>query len=108
MNKYRNVKSDGFDSQKEKRRYDELLWLEKAGKITNLQRQVPFILIPRQDDENGKMIERPVTYISDFVYQQDGQQIVEDVKSAITRKNKDYVIKRKMMLFIHGIRLHEV
>lgn len=108
MNKYRNVKSDGFDSQKEKRRNDELLWLEKAGRITNLQRQVPFILIPRQDDKNGKMIERPVTYISDFIYQQDGQQIVEDVKSSITRKNKDYVIKRKLMLFIHGIRLHEV
>jgi Protein of unknown function (DUF1064). len=107
MNKYRNIKDGDFDSKKEKARYADLLLLERGGVITGLKRQVPFTLIPRQDDENGKMIERPVAYIADFVYNLNGEQIVEDTKSPATRKDKAYVIKRKLMLFIHGIRIRE-
>ena len=118
-NKYhsRKVQRYGmsFDSAKEARRYDELLLLQKAGKIQNLQRQVRFELIPSQYEEKwypklkaygkGKCLERPVFYVADFVYKEDGEQVVEDTKGF---KTKDYIIKRKLMLWKHGIRIREV
>ena len=113
MNKYRNRKitynGEVYDSVKEYRRHDELKILEKAGQITNLQRQVPFELIPKQRNESGKVVERACNYIADFVYEQDGQQIVEDVKGY--KKGAAYnifTIKRKLMLYIHGIKINEV
>jgi len=76
--KYNNIKTeiDGikFDSTKEANRYCELKLLLRAGKITNLCRQVRFLLIP------GSIKERPMYYVADFVYDEDGQTIVEDVK----------------------------
>ena len=93
-----------FDSIKEYRRMVELSLLERAGKITNLQRQVTFELIPSQRI-NGKVVEYPCKYIADFVYEKDGQRIVEDTKGF---KTKDYIIKRKLMLHVHGIRIQEV
>lgn len=93
-----------YDSAKEARRHAELLLLERAGAIQGLQRQVKFELIPRQVIE-GKVVERACTYIADFVYTQQGSRIVEDVKGYRT---PEYRIKRKLMLFIHGIRIHEV
>ena len=108
MNKYRSKKitADGltFDSRKEYFRWHELSLLEKAGKITGLQRQVRFELIPSQRVD-GKVVERPVHYVADFVYQEDGQTVVEDTKGF---KTKDYILKRKMMLHTHGIRIREV
>lgn len=108
MNKYRSKKitRDGmdFDSIKEYRRWCELLLLEKAGQITNLQRQVCFVLIPSQRID-GKVAEYPCKYIADFVYEKDGQQVVEDTKGF---KTKDYIIKRKLMLHVHGIRINEI
>lgn len=106
VNKYRNDKRNGFDSKKEERRYNELLLLQRAGKIKNLARQVPFELLPPQYCD-GKCVERGVKYIADFTYWENGKLVVEDVKSAVTRKNKDYVIKRKLLLFMRGIRLRE-
>lgn len=106
VNKYRNIKTNGFDSRKEERRYNELLLLQRAGRISNLRRQVPIELIPSQYID-GKCAERAVKYVADFVYCEGGQTVVEDVKSAITRKNKDYIIKRKLLLFVHHIRLRE-
>ena len=108
MNKYRSKKitKDGitFDSIKEYRRWCDLLLLEAAGLITNLQRQVPFELIPSQRID-GKVVERACNYIADFAYMKDGQYIVEDTKGF---KTKDYIIKRKLMLNVFGIRIHEV
>ena len=72
MSKYNSKKTvvDGqtFDSKKEARRYQELLLLEKAGEIQNLSRQVKFVLIPSQRDENGKVIERECSYKADVLY----------------------------------------
>lgn len=107
MSKYGNIKtrtSDGIvhDSMKEANRWCELKMLEKAGLIKDLQRQVKFELIPKQDGE------RAVHYVADFVYVEDGKKIVEDVKSAVTKKNKEYVIKRKLLLWRHGIRIKEI
>lgn len=119
MSKYNNQKiginGETFDSRKEYKRYRELLLLEKAGRITELKRQVKFVLLPSQYEPDkvgvrggvrrGKLLEREVSYIADFCYYLDGQQIVEDTKGVRT---KDYIIKRKLMLYQHGIRINEV
>ena len=112
MNKYYAKKKviDGytFDSIKEARRYGELKCLLKAGAIRDLEVHKTFNLIPKQTDERGKVIERKIDYIADFAYLQDGKIVVEDVKSAVTRKKPEYILKRKMMLYFHGIRIREV
>ena len=93
-----------FDSKREARRWLELDALEKAGKIQNLRRQARYELIPSQKVD-GKVVEKPVFYVSDFVYEQDGETIVEDSKG---HRTKDYILKRKLMLYIHKIRIREV
>ena len=103
-----------FDSRKEFLRWRELSLLERAGKITELQRQVKYVLIPTQyeppaadkndTEKRGKMIERECSYIADFVYIEKGKLVVEDVKGFRT---PDYKIKRKLMLYVHGIRIKE-
>ena len=107
--KYGNKKTvvDGitFDSKKEATRFAELQLLQRAGEIFDLQRQVPFTLIPKQV-RDGKTIERPCVYKADFVYKdKDGTEIVEDTKGMRT---KEYVIKRKLMLWQFGIVIREV
>lgn len=108
MNKYgaHTVTWNGetFDSKKELNRYLELSLLQRAGKIQDLKRQVRFELIPAQK-EDGKLVERSASYVADFVYMMDGKKIVEDTKGFRT---KDYILKRKMMLFFHGIRIKEI
>lgn len=111
MNKYgaKKVVYGGitFDSQKEANRWSELWLLQRGKAIYNLKRQVKFELIPAQYDENGKLVERAVSYIADFTYydKTQGKTIVEDAKGM---KTKEYIIKRKLMLHIHGIRIREV
>jgi hypothetical protein len=102
----RKVVRDGitFDSAKEARRWSELLLLEKAGAIQNLQRQVKYQLIPSQKIA-GKVVERACSYVADFVYVRGGETIVEDTKGV---KTPEYIIKRKLMLWVHGIRINEV
>lgn len=105
--KNRKVKLDGitFDSVLEAKRYRELKMLERAGEITDLRLQVKYRLIPSQYCGN-KCVERPVDYYADFVYvTKDGIEIVEDAKGM---KTKDYIIKRKLMLYVHGITVKEV
>lgn len=104
-NKKVTVNGQVFDSKKEANRYKELLLLEKAGVIKNLSRQVKFVLIPSQRDESGKVIERECSYKADFKYEEDGKTVVEDVKGFRT---KEYIVKRKLMLYQYGIRIREV
>lgn len=120
-NKYQNhkVEIDGhsFDSKKEARRYKELKLLEDAGDISNLQMQVKYVLIPPQREPDtigkrggvhkGRLIERECDYFADFVYTDNktGQTVVEDTKGMRTT---EYVIKRKLMLYNHGIRISEI
>lgn len=109
-----------FDSQKEARRYQELLLLERSGKISNLRLQVKYVLIPTQRAPSlevyksgpkkgmrkpGKVLENECAYIADFVYTQDGSEIVEDAKGMRTSV---YRIKRKLMLERYGIQINEV
>lgn len=106
-----------FDSRKEARHWQELKLLEDEGHIADLQRQVRFELVPVQREPDrrgpkggvikGKVIERKVEYIADFVYTdtETGEMVVEDTKGI---KTKDFIIKRKLMLYRHGIRVKEV
>jgi hypothetical protein len=105
--KNRKTEVDGlkFDSKAESRRYLELKELALTHKIEDLRCQVPFILLPSQYLE-GKCVERGVKYVADFTYMENGQLIVEDVKSPISI-TPSYIIKRKMMLNVHGIRIRE-
>lgn len=107
--KYGNKKVtfDGieFDSMKEMNRYAELKLLERAKKIKNLQTQVKYTLIPAQRID-GKVVERECNYIADFVYNdKSGKLVVEDTKGFRT---DTYKIKRKLMLWVHGIRIKEI
>lgn len=123
--KYGNVKSeiDGevFDSRREARRYIELQGLLKAGTIKDLRRQVRFLLIPAQREPDeigprggrkpGKLIEKEVAYMADFVYTdtETGETVVEDVKGY--KGGGAYAVfslKRKLMLHVHGIRIREI
>lgn len=103
MNKYSAkgiVTEDGrFDSISEWQRWNELNLLRLAGMISDLRRQVRYELIPKQ----GK--ERAVCYIADFVYTENGKTVVEDVKGVRT---KEYIIKRKLMLYRYGISIREI
>lgn len=117
--KYHNKKCsyDGmtFDSKHERDRYCELRLLQKAGVISDLRCQVSFRLVPEQRGPDtlgprggrrrGRVLEKAVDYVADFVYVKDGQTVVEDAKGVRT---KDYIIKRKLMLWLHNIRVQEV
>lgn len=96
-----------FDSKREALRWRELALLQRAGEITDLRRQVKYILVPAQADKNGKIAERAVSYVADFVYSdmRSGETVVEDAKGMHTR---EYIIKRKLMRYVHGIRIREV
>ncbi len=107
-NKYKNVKTvvDGitFDSRHEADRYRELSFLLKTGEIEDLQLQVKYELQPHFRHK-GKMI-RAINYIADFTYRdkRTGEFIVEDAKGLRT---DEYKLKKKMMLYVHGIELKE-
>lgn len=123
------VEYDGFTfgSKKEAMRWAELKLLERSGHITKLQRQVPFELIPAYYEEvptgevykigekkgQPKMkkvcIENAVKYVADFVYTENGKKIVEDTKGCRAGITYNYfVLKRKLMLWVHGIRVKEI
>lgn len=120
-NKYgaRKVTKNGliYDSKKEARRAGILETLEKAGAITDLRRQVKYVLIPTQREPDtigpkggrkpGKVIERECYYLADFVYTitATGETVIEDTKGVRT---KEYIIKRKLMLERYGIRIKEL
>lgn len=96
-----------FDSKKEMNRYFALKQMEEQGMIKDLKRQVPYELVPHQLGENGKVLERAITYYADFTYHDEttGEFVVEDVKGYRTEA---YKIKRKLMLFLHDIQIREV
>jgi len=120
-NKYGNhkVTVDGltFDSKREAKRFLELKILEKAGKISGLQRQKKFLLIPAQYEPDiigprggknkGKLIEHECSYVADFVYfdEEEKDFVIEDTKGVRT---PEYVIKRKLLLWLNGYRIREI
>lgn len=103
MTKYHNIPTtiDGirFDSRKEANRFYQLRLMERAGEISNLRRQVEYELIPAQKTPEGRAV-RPVKYVADFVYDDHGKTVVEDVKGVKTR---EFQLKSKLMLWRYGI-----
>lgn len=101
--KFGNIKTtiDGivFDSAKEAKRYVELRYLQMVGEISELELQVPYEL-----QVNGKKV---ASYVCDFKYKRDGETIVEDCKSPITKKHPVYRLKKKLMKSVHGIDIQE-
>ena len=95
MNKYKNrkivVDNIKFDSILEANRYQELKLLQKAKQISNLRLQVPF-LIQEGFKKNGKT-HRKIEYIADFVYEENGQTVIEDTKGM---KTETFKIKQKL------------
>ena len=108
-NKKTIIRGLEFASKREAARYVELLAMQRAGEIYGLDCQSSFELIPAQVAPSGRK-ERRVTYVADFAYYRasDGQRVVEDVKSPVTAKLPAYIIKRKLMLRVHGIEVVEI
>lgn len=123
--KYGNTKTTfrgmEYDSKRERDRHIFLLNAEREGTISDIRRQVTFHLLPTQYETVEKQlktktkqvkvcVERAVDYIADFTYMKDGKLVVEDVKAAASSRvlDKTYVLKRKMMLYFHGIKIKEV
>lgn len=127
----KSVVIDGitFPSIKEGNRYCELKLLQRAGKISDLEWQKKYSLLPAQYEtvETGEYykvgakkgqpktkqvcVEQAVDYFADFVYKENGQTVVEDVKGYRDPSSAPYakfVLKRKMMLYFHGIKIREV
>ena len=99
-NKYHNRKTKGFDSAKEWQRNQELEDMQRDGKISELNRQVPFVLMPSytiadKTTKQGFRTVREIRYIADFTYRlKNGKRIIEDVKGVQTDVFK---IKRKLL-----------
>ena len=99
-----------FDSKREARRYMDLWLMQRSGEITNLRTQVKYPLLPKQVHPDGTQ-ERAIDYVADFVYEKDGETVVEDSKgfrNTASAAYRVFVMKRKMMLYFHGVTVREV
>lgn len=108
-----------FDSQLEYARFIFLSNRQKEGEISGLRRQVEYLLIPAQygteirhlktkDKEVRVLLERPCSYIADFVYERNGKTIVEDCKGSKEIITETAKIKKKLLLWVHGIELRYI
>lgn len=106
--KYRNKKTEiggaKFDSKAEASRFVQLRRMQEAGLIEDLRRQVSFELAPAVKIPGKGRMSPPLRYFADFVYRQDGKQIIEDVKGVVT---EGYRIKRHLMA-VMGYHIVEV
>lgn len=99
-----------FDSKREARRYMDLWLMQRSGEIANLRTQVKYSLLPKQVHKDGTK-ERGIEYVADFVYEQGGETVVEDSKgfrNTASAAYRIFVMKRKLMLYFHGITVREV
>lgn len=121
--KYKNTKVEyqgiKFDSKREMQRYIVLKDAEAKGIIQDLKMQVKFELIPAvketyikhlktKDKECERTLQLPITYTCDFAYTKDGVLVVEDVKISASLLPKEYVLKKKMMFALKGIKIREI
>ena len=108
-----------YDSELEYARFIFLSNRQKEGEISGLRRQVEYLLIPAQygteirhlktkDKEVRVLLERPCSYIADFVYERNGKTIVEDCKGAKAIITETAKIKKKLLLWVHGIELRYI
>lgn len=108
-----------WDSKKEFQRWLVLKDAEAQGIITDLQRQVKFVLIPAvtedyvvhlktKDKIKTRTLQLAITYTADACYYKDGEYVVEDCKISPKVKPDKYILKNKMMFALKGIRIKEV
>ena len=91
-----------FDSIAEYKRYLELRMLERCGEISELKRQVAFVLAPAFKFDAASRTKPAIRYIADFVYFEKGKQVVEDVKVVETDV---FRLKYHSMATVHGIQV---
>jgi hypothetical protein len=114
------ISSDGtkYDSKREYFRHLELLEMETNGVISELNRQVEFTLLPAvkvtetvqlktKSKEVTKTIQQPIKYVADFVYTENGEKVVEDVKISPKVLPKDYVLKKKLLFYFYKYKIRE-
>lgn len=113
---YQGIK---FDSKREMQRYIILKDAESKGVISDLRMQVKFELIPAvketyiqhlktKDKECTRTLQLPITYTCDFAYIKDNELVIEDVKISKSMLPKEYVLKKKMMFALKGIKIREI
>lgn len=102
-NKYRSKKTNGFDSKKEAKRYGELLILEKAGVITSLNKQVPFVILESFVTKDGQKV-NGITYNADFVYydREKKSLVIEDTKGAAKMYNEKGELCKSKTIVVNG------
>lgn len=98
-----------FDSKKEYKRYVQLKTMQRCGLISNLQHHVRYEIAPAVKFPSKKSKSQPRYYEADFVYIdiKTGMTIVEDVKSEAT-VTQLYLLKKHLMMAVHGIEIQEV
>lgn len=115
-NKKMETPDGTFDSKGEWERWLFLKEARNNGQISDLRRQVKYTLIPTQyrteivhlktkDKEVQRVAEREITYTADFVYEKNGEKVVEDYKGF---PNDRWPLKKAMMLYFHGVAIREV
>ena len=98
-----------FDSNVERDRFRYLEFQQKAGEISNLHRQVRFLIIPKLTKTvptqlktkvryDERVVELPAYYTCDFCYIENGIYVIEDVKNAYSQEIRDYPLRRKLMM----------
>ena len=105
------IELDGmtFDSKKEHKRYIELKAMQQRGEIFGLEHHTKFELAPKTKLEGEKKAKPALRYFADFTYYNiTGEYIVEDVKSAATRKLASYRNKKHLMKTVFNIDVREV
>ena len=105
------VELDGmtFDSKKEHKRYIELKAMQQRGEIFELEHHTKFELAPKTKLEGETRAKPALRYFADFTYYNiTGEYIVEDVKSAATRKLASYRNKKHLMKTVFNIDVREV
>lgn len=105
------IELDGikFDSKKEHKRYIELKAMQQRGEIFGLEHHTKFELAPKTKLEGEKRVKPALRYFADFTYYNtQGEYIVEDVKSAATRKLASYRNKKHLMKTVFNIDVREV
>lgn len=103
LNKRTRIGDLVFDSKREAEHWGHLRMLERAGRISGLERQVPFVLAPAVKFDGAAKKKPAMRFIADFVYFENGARVVEDVKSEITAKLPAFQMKRHLMKHLHGI-----
>ncbi len=89
-----------FDSGREAKRWQELKLLERAGRISKLERQVTYILAPSVKILGEKRARPALRLKIDFRYVEDGQTIADDAKGY---SDTAFRIRQHLMKSVHGI-----